>query len=589
MGKLITLEGGEGAGKTTALNTLERCLEDQGVRVARTREPGGTPLAESVRELLLAPRDEVVDATCELLLFFASRAQHLYTHILPALARGDWVLCDRFTDSTVAYQGYGRDLGVAKIEQLEQFTQGDVRPDMTFVLDVDPEIGLMRARGRGVALDRMESEAMGFHRRVRQGFLERAQAHPERYCIIDASQSLKTVTESLKSAVVTLTHREGILIMTNTLDVNDIGKMNTMLADLGLTLTHGPYIGEEIPTEETEEAMAKVDLTVMAQGILTLNNLVEADADCFSVGIVTLPEEGTKQVSSPPLLMGLNDYCLINQAGVKTWALGSETSHLNISDKVYRVQPQRYPMAAATGKGTLNQQVLDTIADRTIRKVFLESVTTATYKPSGHEGQGYLMLSKEHYDLSNDKSTLSLPTPNPDWDGEAVRDMPLWACASSLYSHDIENQNLEDDFIPEFLEESIQAITSRGYGIYPLREHDVAEFEKIDMFGPLRDGVGINKIIKGLYWLMVDSTSLEDSDRPAGENCPVGISFGHSAYYLLDYCCETGDVKMAFTTYDGIMELTENLRIYVGRQAPVAHGADSLQARIDHCTKMVTP
>lgn len=200
-GKFITVEGGEGAGKTTALKTIEQCIIEAGHRVVLTREPGGTPLAEEIRSMLLEPREESVDATCELLLFFAARAQHLYTHVLPSLERGDWVLSDRFTDSTVAYQGYGRDLGVSKIETLEQFTQGDIRPDMTFVLDIDPDIGFERVHQRGAGLDRMESETREFHHRVRQGFLERAQAHPERYCIVDASQSLEAVTGALRVAV----------------------------------------------------------------------------------------------------------------------------------------------------------------------------------------------------------------------------------------------------------------------------------------------------------------------------------------------------------------------------------------------------
>lgn len=207
-GKFITVEGGEGAGKTTALKTIEQCIIEAGHRVVLTREPGGTPLAEEIRSMLLEPREESVDATCELLLFFAARAQHLYTHVLPSLERGDWVLSDRFTDSTVAYQGYGRDLGVSKIETLEQFTQGDIRPDMTFVLDIDPDIGFERVHQRGAGLDRMESETREFHHRVRQGFLERAQAHPERYCIIDASQSLEVVTGALKASVYDLLNHQ---------------------------------------------------------------------------------------------------------------------------------------------------------------------------------------------------------------------------------------------------------------------------------------------------------------------------------------------------------------------------------------------
>lgn len=206
IGKFITVEGGEGGGKTTALNELEATLTAQGLSVARTREPGGTPLAESIRELLLAPRDESVDPTCELLLFFAARAQHVNRHIRPLLEQGTWVLCDRFTDSTVAYQGYGRELGVERIEELEQYTLGDFRPDLTIILDIDPVIGSERVLSRGMGKDRMEAEELSFHQRVREGFLERAHTHPERYCIIDASRPLEDVTVALRTAVASL-HR----------------------------------------------------------------------------------------------------------------------------------------------------------------------------------------------------------------------------------------------------------------------------------------------------------------------------------------------------------------------------------------------
>lgn len=200
-GQFITVEGGEGAGKTTALDTLQAAIEAAGHTVVRTREPGGTPLAEQIREMLLQPREESVDPTCELLLFFAARAQHVESLIRPQLEQGVWVLCDRFTDSTVAYQGYGRELGVERIEALEQYTLGGFHPDQTIVLDIDPLVGRERALSRGAGQDRMEAEALAFHQRVREGFLERAQAHPERYRTIDASQSLESVTEALRGLV----------------------------------------------------------------------------------------------------------------------------------------------------------------------------------------------------------------------------------------------------------------------------------------------------------------------------------------------------------------------------------------------------
>lgn len=191
-GRFITVEGGEGVGKSTNLAFVQRYLQQQGVCLNTTREPGGTPLAESVRELLLAPRDEAVDPDCELLLVFAARAQHLNTHILPALQRGEWVLCDRFTDATFAYQGGGRGLSVERIADLERLVQGALRPDLTLLLDVPVAIGMERARQRG-ELDRFEQEQLGFFERVRTAYLARAAAEPERFCVIDASLPLAQV------------------------------------------------------------------------------------------------------------------------------------------------------------------------------------------------------------------------------------------------------------------------------------------------------------------------------------------------------------------------------------------------------------
>ncbi len=195
-GKFITIEGTEGVGKSTNLTYVHDWLKKRGVEVVVTREPGGTPLAEEIRTLLLAKREEPVDETAELLLVFAARAQHLQQTIKPALARGAWVLCDRFTDATYAYQGGGRGLDVATIAQLEQLVQGDLRPDLTLVLDIEVELGLQRARQRA-ELDRFESEAVAFFERVREVYRSLAQAAPERYAVVDAGQPLSAVQRDI--------------------------------------------------------------------------------------------------------------------------------------------------------------------------------------------------------------------------------------------------------------------------------------------------------------------------------------------------------------------------------------------------------
>jgi dTMP kinase len=191
-GKFLTIEGTEGVGKSTNLAFVRDWLEAKGIEVIVTREPGGTPLAEQIRHLLLSKRDEPVDETAELLLVFAARAQHLAQVIKPALARGAWVLSDRFTDATYAYQGGGRGLSKSTIEQLEQLVQGDLRPDLTLILDIDVQLGLDRARQRG-ELDRFESETIVFFERVRNAYRQRALAAPERYALVDAGQTLSEV------------------------------------------------------------------------------------------------------------------------------------------------------------------------------------------------------------------------------------------------------------------------------------------------------------------------------------------------------------------------------------------------------------
>ena len=189
--RLVTLEGGEGAGKSTVLAALRDALLASGCEVVCTREPGGTPLAEQIRGLLLDTRHEPPSPETELLLMFAARAQHVSETILPALRRGAWVLSDRFTDASYAYQGAARGGDVDFIAQLEQRVVG-ISPGLTLLLDVPVEIGLQRARGRGDA-DRIESEADEFFERVRTGYRTRAEAEPQRFRIIDASQPVEAV------------------------------------------------------------------------------------------------------------------------------------------------------------------------------------------------------------------------------------------------------------------------------------------------------------------------------------------------------------------------------------------------------------
>mgnify|MGYP001627462780 CR=1 FL=1 len=202
-GKFLTIEGTEGVGKSTNLAFVRDWLQSRGIEVVVTREPGGTPMAEEIRALLLNKRDEPVDETAELLLVFAARAQHLAQVIKPALARGAWVLSDRFTDATYAYQGGGRGLNKATIEQLEHLVQGDLRPDLTLILDIDVELGLNRARQRG-ELDRFESETIGFFERVRVAYRERAQAANNRYALVDAGKTLVEVQAEIASVLARL-------------------------------------------------------------------------------------------------------------------------------------------------------------------------------------------------------------------------------------------------------------------------------------------------------------------------------------------------------------------------------------------------
>jgi len=197
-GKFITVEGIEGVGKSTNIGFIHRQLLAAGREVVLTREPGGTPLAEAIRGLLLDPAYTGMDARCELQLVFAARAEHLARVIRPALAQGKWVLCDRFTDATYAYQGGGRGLDSAIIASLETLVQGGFRPDLTLLLDVPVAVGLARAGKRG-PLDRFEQEQVEFFERVRVCYLDMAREHAARYRVIDAARSLDSVQHELEA------------------------------------------------------------------------------------------------------------------------------------------------------------------------------------------------------------------------------------------------------------------------------------------------------------------------------------------------------------------------------------------------------
>jgi dTMP kinase len=199
-GKFITLEGSEGAGKSTAMQVLQEWAMQSGIDFVITREPGGTPLAEKIRGLLLDKNHASMADDTELLLMFAARAQHINELIKPSLAAGKWVLCDRFTDATYAYQGGGRGIAKERIAQLEQWVQGGLRPDLTLLLDLPVKQGLARAGQRG-NLDRFEQEKTGFFERVRTAYLDRAKLFPDRYRIIDASQSIKAVQQQIQQVL----------------------------------------------------------------------------------------------------------------------------------------------------------------------------------------------------------------------------------------------------------------------------------------------------------------------------------------------------------------------------------------------------
>jgi dTMP kinase len=202
-GYFLTIEGIEGVGKTTQAKRLATTLAERHIRSVVTREPGGTPLAESIRDLLLRPRDEALPPKAELLLMFAARAVHLANHIEPTLRAGTWVICDRFTDATYAYQGAGRHIHETDIRCLEIMVQGTRRPDLTVLLDVPVAVGRERARSRdaGKVLDRFERERAEFFERVRAAYLARALAEPKRMVIIDAAAPVDEVAARIADAL----------------------------------------------------------------------------------------------------------------------------------------------------------------------------------------------------------------------------------------------------------------------------------------------------------------------------------------------------------------------------------------------------
>jgi dTMP kinase len=205
-GRFITFEGSEGVGKWTALDFACDYLRERGIPVLVTREPGGTPLAEDIRHMLLSKRNEQVDAKAELLLVFAARCQHVTNKIKPALAAGTWVLCDRFTDATFAYQGGGRGLSFERVAEIEKWALEGFKPDLTLLLDMPVEAGLQRALARSEA-DRFEAETLEFFEKVRNAYLQRMEADPERIKRVDAEPDVVTVQKQIVAVLDAFIHK----------------------------------------------------------------------------------------------------------------------------------------------------------------------------------------------------------------------------------------------------------------------------------------------------------------------------------------------------------------------------------------------
>ena len=196
-GKFITIDGVEGAGKSTQIKFICDYLQAKGINVVLTREPGGTDLGEKIRELLLSTQTQSMHNDSELLLMFAARNEHIHHKIMPALERGDWVLSDRFTDASYAYQGGGRGLDIERIEQLERWVLGDFAPDMTLLLDIPVEQGMSRVESRGEK-DRIELEKMDFFQRVRQAYIDRSEKYPDRIKLIDSSKEREHTSQQIQ-------------------------------------------------------------------------------------------------------------------------------------------------------------------------------------------------------------------------------------------------------------------------------------------------------------------------------------------------------------------------------------------------------
>ncbi|RID84508.1 dTMP kinase [Peribacillus asahii] len=209
-GVFITLEGPEGAGKTTILQLLGAALEKEGHRVVVTREPGGIPIAEQIREVILNKENTAMDSRTEALLYAAARRQHLVERIIPALEQGMIVLCDRFIDSSLAYQGHARGLEIEEIYSINTFAIADVMPDITLYFDIEPEEGLKRIQANNHReVNRLDLETIDFHKKVREGYQLVMNRWKERFVLIDASQSLEVVFEQAKQSIVEFLHKKG--------------------------------------------------------------------------------------------------------------------------------------------------------------------------------------------------------------------------------------------------------------------------------------------------------------------------------------------------------------------------------------------
>ena len=207
-GLFITLEGGDGAGKSTQIRNIERFFDEKGLVVVHTREPGGTPISEKLRDILLDSRNKEMAAVTEMLIYAASRAQNVREFIIPALERGEIVICDRFVDSSIAYQAYGRDLGDMG-GVVNKYATGGLEPDMTFWLDIDPAAGKARAAKAG-DLDRLEQEQMDFHYRVHEGYRKIAEDQPQRVRRIDASDTVDNIRDVIYSHLEELCRARGL-------------------------------------------------------------------------------------------------------------------------------------------------------------------------------------------------------------------------------------------------------------------------------------------------------------------------------------------------------------------------------------------